>query len=144
MARNQLTFAAPPEAVWRVLSEPRHYGYWVVGSSEIRDADEQWPAPGSVFHHRVGMAPLTISDHTEALEADPPRRLVMRAKARPLGMARVELVIESIPNGSFVTMIEDPELPFARFLLPIQALTRLRNRESLRRLRELAEGLSDP
>jgi hypothetical protein len=131
---------ASPEAVWEVLAEPPNFGDWVVGSSEIRDWDVAWPDAGTRFHHRVGVKPLTISDHTESVEADAPRRLVMRAKARPwLGVARVELLIESHPAGSLVTMIEDPEVPGARFLLPAHVLIRLRNRESLRRLRRLSE-----
>jgi hypothetical protein len=86
--------------------------------------------------------PLTLADHTEALESDPPRRLVLRAKARPLGVARVEMLMEPHPAGTFVTMLEDPDVPLARFLVPppVHALLRLRNGESLRRLRALAEA----
>jgi hypothetical protein len=141
MARSELVFGAEPAAVWSVLSEPRHYGYWVVGSSEIRDWDADWPAPGTRFHHRVGAKPFTVSDHTEVVKADPPNQLVLRAKARPFGVARVEILIESHPAGSLVTMIEDPDVPLAGLLVPppIHALIRVRNGESLRRLRGLAE-----
>ncbi len=150
MARSQLVAAAPPETVWEVLSEPQHYGYWVVGSSEIRAWDDDWPAPGSRFEHRVGFQPLTLADHTEVLESEPPSRLVLRAKSRPLGVARVEMITEPHPAGSLLTMIEDPDLPLARILTPppVHAMIRLRNGESLRRLRSLAErrlapGLED-
>ena len=141
MARSELTMAATPETVWEVLSEPRHYGYWVVGSSEIRGWDSGWPAPGSRFHHRVGFKPLTLADHTEVLESEPPSRLVLRAKSRPLGVARVEMIIASHPAGSLVTMIEDPDVPLGGLLTPppVHAMIRLRNGESLRRLRSLAE-----
>jgi uncharacterized protein YndB with AHSA1/START domain len=141
VGRNTQVIEASPEAVWDVLADPRSYGEWVVGSSEIRDWDEAWPDAGTRFHHRVGVKPLTISDHTESVEADAPRRLLMRAKARPwLGVARVELNIDSHPEGSRVVMVEDPEVPFARWLAPAQLLIRLRNAESLRRLRRLAEA----
>jgi hypothetical protein len=85
---------------------------------------------------------LTLADHTESLEAEPPRRLVLRAKARPLGAARVEMVLDPHPAGTFVTMIEDPAVPLAHILVPppVHALLRLRNGESLRRLRALAEN----
>jgi uncharacterized protein YndB with AHSA1/START domain len=141
MARSELVFAAAPEAVWEVLAEPDHYAYWVVGSSEIRDADAEWPAPGSRFHHRVGAKPVTIADHTEVVEAEPPNRLVLRAKARPLGVARVEMLIEPHPAGSLVTMVEDPDVPLAWVMVPppVHGLIRVRNGESLRRLRHLAE-----
>ena len=125
-----------------VLADPCSYGEWVVGSSDIRDWDEAWPAAGSRFHHRVGLKPLTVSDHTEAVETDAPRRLVMRAKARPLGVARVELLIEPHPEGSMVVMVEDPDVPLARWLVPppVHLLIRVRNAESLRRLKRLAEA----
>ena len=59
----------PPEAVWGALADPGGYGYWVVGSKEIRDADPGWPAPGSRFHHTIGFGPFALDDHTQALEA---------------------------------------------------------------------------
>ena len=77
-----------------MLADPDSYAYWVVGSKRIRDADASWPAPGSRFHHTVGVGPLTVDDHTESLAADRPRRLVLRANARPLGVAKVEIELE--------------------------------------------------
>lgn len=142
MARNELVIAAPPATVWEVLATPQLYGYWVVGSSEIRESDDSWPRPGARFHHRVGVKPLTLADHTEVIEAVPPRRLVLRAKARPLGVARVTLQLEPHPAGTLVTMVEDPDPPAARLVFPpvLHAVVRLRNGESLRRLRTLAEA----
>jgi carbon monoxide dehydrogenase subunit G len=141
MARSELAVAAPPATVWEVLSEPQHYAYWVVGSSRIRGWDDEWPEPGSRFYHRIGVGPLTLADHTEVIDADPPRRLALRAKGRPPGVARVELLVEPHPAGSLVTMIEDPDVPLGGLLTPppVHALVRLRNGESLRRLRKLAE-----
>ena len=141
MGRSELVMAAPPSDVWQILAEPEHYGYWVVGSSEIRGWDDEWPANGSRFYHRVGAKPVTIADNTEVLESEKPRLLVLRAKTRPLGVARVELRIEPHPAGALVTMIEDPDVPLGGLLTPppLHALIRLRNGESLRRLRALAE-----
>ena len=62
----------PPEAVWDVLADPGEYGYWVVGSKVIRDADPRWPEPGSRFHHTIGFGPFTLDDHTVALETERP------------------------------------------------------------------------
>ena len=58
----------PPAAVWAALADPGGYGYWVVGSKLIRDADPDWPAPGTRFHHTIGFGPFTVEDHTVALE----------------------------------------------------------------------------
>ena len=144
MARTQIVIDAPPDAVWQVLAEPEHYGHWVVGSSEVRDWDADWPLPGRKFHHRVGFKPFTLSDHTECVEADPPWRLVLRAKARPLGAARVQILLDPQGEGTLVTMIEDPDIPLGGLLTPppVHLLIRLRNAESLRRLKRLAEERS--
>ena len=36
-----------------------------MGASDIRAVDDDSPELGSKFHHRVGVAPLTIADATE-------------------------------------------------------------------------------
>src|SRR4051795_2573218 len=97
-----------PEAVWSVLADPAGYGYWVVGSKAIRDADAEWPAPGARFHHTVGLGPLTVSDHSESLEAEPPRRLRIRVRALPFLVASVTIELEPGHGGTTVTMVEHP------------------------------------
>ena len=139
MARNALVVATPPERVWEVLADPVLYGDWVVGSDVIRDWDDDWPAEGARLHHRVGRRPIALADRTEVLESEPPHRLVLRAHARPLPAARVELRLEPHPAGTLVTMIEDPDNVLARHAVPVHPVVRLRNGESLRRLRALAE-----
>jgi uncharacterized protein YndB with AHSA1/START domain len=140
VATNERYMAIPPEAVWEVLADPDRYAYWVVGSKVIRDADPAWPQPGSKFHHTIGVGPLTLSDHTEALEADPPRRLRLRAKGRPAGTATVTLELLALQGGTRVRMTEDPDGVYAVLSLnPVVRLTtKLRNAESLMRLEELA------
>ena len=142
MARNETIIDATPERVFEVLLDPACYGEWVVGSKEIRGADRDWPAVGSRFHHRVGMGPLTIDDHTRIEEIDPPRLLKLRARARPLGTALVTLELSPRNGGTAVTMIEDPADFLSAFAFQplVHLLTRRRNEESLRRLARLAEG----
>ena len=88
MASNQVEIAASPERVFRTLADPASYPQWVVGARELRDADPEFPEPGSRFHHRVGWGPLAVADHTEVLDAHPPYRIELRARSRPLGTAR--------------------------------------------------------
>jgi uncharacterized protein YndB with AHSA1/START domain len=130
----------PPEAVWDVLAEPDSYGYWVAGSKAIRDAEPGWPAPGSKFHHTIGFGGLTLADHTVALETERPHRLRLRAKGRPVGTATVTLELARKDGGTLVTMSEHPDGVFGLLALNplLQAFTRVRNAESLRRLEELA------
>ena len=130
----------PPAAVWDALTDAGGFGYWVVGSKVIRDADATWPAPGSKIHHTVGLGPLEISDHTESIEADEPHRLQLRAKGRPLGTAKVTLEMTPKDGGTLVKMHENPDGAFAMLAFNplLQVFTLGRNAESLMRLEELA------
>lgn len=129
-----------PEDIWEVLADPGEYAYWVVGSKVIRDADANWPEPGSKFHHTVGFGPIKLSDHTVSLEADPPLRLKLRAKGRPLGTASVTMEMIARDGGTEVRMTENPDGIYRPlgFLAPLQIGSLGRNSESLMRLEELA------
>jgi uncharacterized protein YndB with AHSA1/START domain len=142
VATTRAQITASPDKVFAVLADPNAYGQWVVGSDTIRDADLSWPEVGSRFHHRVGFGLLKLNDHTEVLEADPPNRLVLRAHARPLATAEITLLLIARGHGTEVTMIEMAGDPLSRLVFnPItDPLVHLRNVESLRRLRRIAEG----
>ena len=142
MAVTQRWTAASPQDIFRVLQDARYYGYWVVGSKEIRDVDPDWPAVGSRFHHRVGWGPLTVADHTRLEQSDPPRRWRLRAKARPLGTAIVTLDITPEGNGSRIVMREEAGdvLSKLAFNPLMDRMVKKRNDVALERLSELAEG----
>ena len=142
MAKNSTHIKASPERIFEVLSNPDNYGYWVVGSKRIRDADPDFPAAGTKFHHAVGFGPIDVNDHTAVLESQPPNMLKLRAKARPLGTARVTMEIVPEEGGSRVTMTEDAADPLTALVFnPLtHLLVRGRNVESLERLADLAEG----
>lgn len=141
MATTHIQIDVPPERVFAVLATPATYADWVVGSDIIRAADADWPAVGSRFYHRVGFGPFKVKDHTEVVEVDPPHRLVLHARARPVGTAMVTMLLEPRDGGSWVTMIETAGDPLSR--LSINALTdplvKIRNDVSLRRLKRIAE-----
>jgi uncharacterized protein YndB with AHSA1/START domain len=140
VATTERFMPVSPTAVWAALADPGSYGYWVVGSKVIRDADADWPAPGSRFHHTIGVGPLKVSDHTESLEADAPRLLRMRAKGRPLGTAQITMQMTPAEGGTLVRMTESPDGPSAVLSLHplLHVSTKARNSESLMRLEELA------
>src|SRR3954451_17985749 len=130
----------PPEAVWDVLSDPDSYAYWVVGSKHIRDADPDFPEPGSKFHHTIGVGPLTVDDHTKVLEAERPSLLRLRAKARPVGTAKETVRMTPVDGGTEVEITENPDGVFTFLALSpaVHLFTHVRNAESLMRLEELA------
>ena len=146
MARNRVHIDAAPEDVFAVLSNPYCYPEWVVGASGVRDHDESFPAVGSRFHHKVGTWPLNVKDHTEVVEVDPPRRIVLKAKARPLGTATIEIDLAASAGGTELAMEERPGDRLTTLVAgnPLaDTALRVRNAEALARLKRLVEGVPE-
>lgn len=142
MATNHILCEATPEAVFAVLSDPRRYGYFVVGTRTIRRFDPRWPDPASRFHHSLGLVVTLVRDITEVTELVADRHLVMLAKMRPWAVN--EVTFELTPReGS--TRIEMHETPIAGLgatpglSLVADRLLWARNVVALRRLRRLVE-----
>lgn len=141
MARTIEYFRAPIDTVFRVLADGWRYADWVVGAKRIRAVDEGFPSVGARIHHTLGVGPLKLRDDTEVVELDRPRRLVLHARARPTGVARVTMTLQEAAGGTVVTMEERPVRGLAARLdgalldLAIWA----RNVRSLRRLRRIVE-----
>jgi uncharacterized protein YndB with AHSA1/START domain len=141
MAVTTRDIPASPDQVWAVLADPKRYAEWVVGAQEVRGFEGDWPAPGARFHHTVGLGPIHIHDDTSVLESNPSRRLVLRARARPLGHARIALELTQSGAGTRLVMVEEPTSPVASLLRKVvDPLIHSRNVEALRRL----EGLVCP
>lgn len=141
MSVNEITVDAPPPVVWSVLADPPTYREWVVGNKMIRRYDGGWPAPGSEFHHKVGFGPIAVKDKTVALEAEPPRRLVMQVRALPFGTGIVTFELEPDGSGTRVRMGEGAESGPAKLIAPVvDRIAHVRNAETLRRLRRSAEA----
>src|SRR4051794_38259214 len=109
MAKVTRRMSLRPEDVYAALADPNSYPEWLVGAKQIRGVDAGWPTPGTQFHHRVGLiGPLTIADSTRSLDVEPGRRLVLEAKARPGGRAKVEFEITPDGDGTTLVMTETP------------------------------------
>jgi hypothetical protein len=82
-----------------------------------------------------------VRDTTTVIECEASRKIVLRARARPAGVARVEVDLAAANGGTEVAMVEQPVSgPPALMHNPLQDwLIERRNRESLRRLKQLAE-----
>ncbi|MBW4720333.1 SRPBCC family protein [Saccharothrix obliqua] len=131
------------DRVFDVLADGWSYVGWVVGAAHIREVDPGWPDKGTRIHHSVGPWPLLVHDVTTVREVERPRLLELEARLWPFGAALVRLELtEDEPNSTRITMTERatrgpgvvlPEAVQALLLVP-------RNRESLRRLADLAVG----
>lgn len=146
MSTNRVYVDRSPRQVFDVLRDGWTYSNWVVGTSHMRAVDDAWPRPGSKLHHASGAWPLVRRDETEVEAAEPGRSLVLTARARPAGEARIEIGLEPEGDGCRVTMTEYPSSWPARWLHnPVaDAVLARRNRESLARLKALVERPSRP
>jgi uncharacterized protein YndB with AHSA1/START domain len=139
----QRVIPASADQVFAVLSDGWTYSDWVVGTVHIRSVDADYPAPGSLLHHKVGPWPFSLRDNTKVIRCDPPHELVVQARLRPLGVATVTLRLRpDAPDRTTVTMMEE----FAAGPLQwIQTkindlLLHQRNKEALRRLSDIVVG----
>ena len=140
MATTRRHMDIPAARVWDVLADATTYSRWVVGADAVRDVEGDWPEVGALLHHRVGVWPIHVRDNTEVVEVEPPTRVVLEGRVRPLGRARIALHVVADGAGCTVEMTEYPLSPaILRLLTPLlDPLVRLRNVETLRRLERCA------
>lgn len=100
---------ASREQVWAVMADGWTYSQWVVGNSRMRAVDPDWPQPGSTIRHSIGVWPLLLDDLTVVEDCQPLERLVLLAKGRPFGKARITLRLFDIEGGG--CRIEMAEVP---------------------------------
>lgn len=139
MSQNRTVISASPDRVWSVLADGAAFKDWVVGCRRVRHIEGAWPEVGSKIHHQVGLGPLNLNDTTTVLEAQPGERLVLRARFRPAGVARVVIGLEPEGEQTAVTMEEEVVGGWGRRApgLMVHAVLAGRNTETLRRLSRL-------
>jgi uncharacterized protein YndB with AHSA1/START domain len=140
-SRNETWFEASPEAIWRYLGDARTYPRWVVGAAESRKVDADYPKPGATLHHTQGLPRVGLKDTSTVVAADPPRDLELEVRIRPFAVNGVRFILEPDNGRTHVTMLEWPKSgPLARLLGPLMvAALKVRNAETLRRLKKLSE-----
>ncbi|MGV0793559.1 SRPBCC family protein [Mycolicibacterium sp. XJ1819] len=137
---------ATRQQVWDVLADGWTYSQWVVGNSRMRAVDADWPAPGSKIHHTIGIWPVAINDETVVESCTPLEELVLHARGRPFGGARITMRLHDIDGGCRIEMAEvpvgGPLNLFPRRIALAAAFPR--NRECTWRLAALAERRTAP
>ena len=147
MAYTARVFDAPAAVVFDVLIRPETYPQWLICPEAIRSVDDDWPAVGSRFHHRVGVGPLTIPDDSEVVELRPGRVLALRVRARPFvsAVARFEVMAVG-ERRCVVTLEEEPTLRSIGALVRpvVDPVVHARNHRSLRRLANVVAARRRP
>ena len=142
MAVVQQIVNVPAERVWGVLADGWTYSDWVVGTVHIRDVDRSWPSVGARIHHKTGPWPVSLKDETVVLDKTDGQRLVMRARLWPLGEAVIHIDLERLDDGAQTKVVMRENFAAGPLNMVRTKLNDLalhgRNRESIRRLTELA------
>jgi hypothetical protein len=141
MASVSCHIDAEPDAVFAVLAEGWFYSNWVVGTSHVTAVETAWPAAGSRLHHASGIWPLVARDETVVGQVETDRILVLTARGRLFGQARVVIELAEDAGGTAVRMHETPVAGPGKWLHnPVtDVLLTRRNTESLARLTALVE-----
>lgn len=134
--------SATREQVWAVIADGWTYAQWVVGNSRMRAVDPDWPSVGATIHHSIGVWPLLLDDETVVEDCQPLEQLVLLAKGRPFGKARITLRLFDVQGGG--CRIEMAEVPVGAPMgwVPERlalAAASPRNRECTWRLAAIAE-----
>lgn len=134
--------SATRERVWDVIADGWTYSQWVVGNSRMRAVDVDWPEVGSTIRHSIGVWPLLLDDETVVEICQPMKQLVLLAKGRPFGKARITLrLFDTEDGGCRIEMAEVPVgAPMGWVPKRVALMAALpRNRECTWRLAVLAE-----
>jgi hypothetical protein len=141
VSRTEYVINTTPDRVFAILADGWTYSDWVVGTAHIRDVDRDYPAPGTAVHLKAGPWPVSLRDSSMVLDCEPDRLLLLRVGGWPLGEAKVRYTLA--PVGSSATRVTMDE-EFAQGPLhwirtkADDLVLHWRNKESLRRLGELA------
>jgi hypothetical protein len=143
MATTTRLVDTEPAQLFAVLADGWTYSDWVVGTAHIRGVDERWPEPGTHLYHKAGPWPVSLQDRSTVLDWEPGRMLLLKVRLWPFGAGEVRLVLDPVAAGrTRVTLheqfTEGPLLGMRNKLHDV--LLHRRNRESLRRLADLAQG----
>ena len=137
----EIGVAAPPEAVWRVMSDPRREPGWMRAVERAEFLGEPRYRAGARMRRSGRFMGKRMAWESEIAECAPARRLVFRHVSGSIG-GESRWEIEPAPGGATVRLASDGPLPRGiGFLRPlVAAAARLALRADLRRLKSLVEG----
>jgi uncharacterized protein YndB with AHSA1/START domain len=140
MAYTSREVVASVHDVFAILTDPRTYPDWLAGASDIRAVDDDWPRPGSKFHHWVGLGPFRVADSTKVVEVEPDRLLRLAVRARPFVSAIATFTLVGDDERCAVALQEEPAVRVVGTVVrPVMdPVTHVRNHLSLKRLAGLA------
>jgi uncharacterized protein YndB with AHSA1/START domain len=135
--------AAPPEAVWELVSDTSRYAEWVVGTAAVTRTDG--PARERSTYDEINpiVGPWRAKTRWTVIEFDPPHRQVHRSEDIPLAsefLVIIELASSGDNSNVTITLRANPSLGVigASLLSLLKSRTRKDNERTVRNLAEIA------
>jgi uncharacterized protein YndB with AHSA1/START domain len=95
---TSVTIGAPPEEVWKVVSDTTRYAEWVEATTAVTRSDGPGVVGATYDEQNVVFGPVHGSSKWTVVEADPPRRAVHRGEGIFLAKD-LHLTMELVPAG---------------------------------------------
>ncbi|MGW1590276.1 SRPBCC family protein [Streptomyces sp. NPDC002386] len=141
MAVRHRLIKAAPDRVWAVLADGSRYAQWVVGTSESRPKDGEWPQESASISYQIRLGPFEVGNETVVRRCVEGSILELEAHAGPLGTARISIELRRWGEHCLVIVDEHPLQGAGGTLhnLGFEALIQLRHRAMLARLAKTCE-----
>ncbi|MDA1348312.1 MAG: SRPBCC family protein [Chloroflexi bacterium] len=110
---------APPEAVWKALSDASRYAEWVVFTDDVISVSEGEFGKGTVYHEQGGVEPFKGRSEWTVTEFDPPHHQVHIGRQGPLTI-HLDFRLEPSEQGTRYTQVTESRFPLP--LRPIAAV----------------------
>ncbi|MFJ3089388.1 SRPBCC family protein [Streptomyces sp. NPDC086838] len=142
MAVRHRLIEASVADVWRILADPSRYSDWVVGTSDSRPRDGNWPEVGAGLTYALGIGRWSVQGRTTVRRCEAPHVLELEADSGRIGTARIALEIRRWGDNALVTLDEHPLRGPAGKLhnTVVDAVIQLRHRSVLARLARTVES----
>ncbi len=139
--------AAPPEAVWDVVMDPRRLGDWVTIHRKLLHAEARAPRKGYEMDQQIHLRGVSLDIHWTLVDCQPHSRVVWEGRGPARSRARTEYLLRPANGrGTHFDYHNDFHAPLG----PIGALASralvggIPEREAKRTLERLRELLERP
>ena len=136
--------AAPPQAVWDVVMDPRRLRDWVTIHRSVSDFSVGAPHEGDRMTQRIALRGADFTVRWVLEECEAPRHGRWRGQGPARSVAEIDYLLEETVDGTLFTYRNEFRAPFgplgaAAGRLLIGAVPEREARRSLERLRALVE-----